>query len=287
MLMNKINSLTPTQLNVLINKGTDRPFSSSFIKPEQQGTFLCRQCGLALFRAAHQFASSCGWPSFDGQIAKAISEIADPDGVRKEIICSRCKGHLGHVFRGEGYTQNSVRHCVNQTSFDFVINDQIKDSSEIIVAGGCFWGIEHFMAQQEGVVKTEVGYIGGHLDVPNYNAVCTGRTGHYEAVRVLFDDAKITLEQILKTFFELHDPFQADGQGVDKGPQYRSAVFVFDQQQQKCCQALIDILQTQYNRKVATEIKSMSTFWAAEDYHQQYFIQHPSSPVCHRREKRF
>ena len=132
-------SLTPDEYAVLRNKATEPPFSSTFQKPKGDGTFLCRGCGLALYRAPSQFLSHCGWPSFDAEIKGAIRYQPDADGRRTEILCARCDGHLGHVFSGEGYTDKNTRHCVNGLAIDFTQNEKVLDTREIIFGGGCFW----------------------------------------------------------------------------------------------------------------------------------------------------
>ena len=116
----KLASLNKEQKRVLIDKGTDKPIFDGRYQPKQFGTFLCRLCGKGLFRAEHQFTSSCGWPSFDDEVLGSIKKQADVDGQREEILCARCDGHLGHVFTGEYMTQKNMRHCVNATSIEFV-----------------------------------------------------------------------------------------------------------------------------------------------------------------------
>lgn len=284
--MNKLDSLTPTQKHILIDKGTEAAFSGKFINTNSHGTYLCRQCGLALFRASSQFTSGCGWPSFDDEITGSIRREADKDGRRTEILCARCAGHLGHVFSGEYITQKNLRHCVNSISVDFVLSDDVKDTSEIIVAGGCFWGVQYLLAKENGVLLTEVGYIGGHTNNPSYSEVCSHQTGHVEAVRVIFDKDKITDEAILKLFFEIHNPFQIDGQGPDIGGQYLSKIFVYDETQKQITEKLIAQL-NQSDQKVATTIEPVTTFWPAEEFHQDYYEKTGKAPYCHTRVKRF
>lgn len=282
----KSNSLTPVTLKILRDKATEHPFTGEYNEFGDKGTYLCRQCGLALFRSNTKFHSGCGWPSFDEEVDDAVERVADKDGHRTEIVCRRCKGHLGHVFLQEGFTAKNTRHCVNSQSLDFVANQDVVDTEEAIVAGGCFWGMEYLFNALPGVLKAEVGYIGGQVDNPTYEQVCTGRTGHIEAVRVVYDPAKISYEAILKYFFEIHDPTQANGQGPDIGSQYISAIFCYDEKQHQVARKLIDSL-AQAGYKVATKVLEVSPFWRAEPYHQQYYLKTGKQPYCHFYTKRF
>ena len=152
--MDKTKSLTPDALYVLVNKGTEMPHTGKYNHFEGKGTYLCKRCGLALFRSDHKFLSSCGWPSFDDELPQAIKREVDKDGRRTEILCQRCEGHLGHIFLGEHYTKNNLRHCVNSLSIEFVNDNEVKDSEEAIFAGGCFWGVQHLLNQLPRVLKT-------------------------------------------------------------------------------------------------------------------------------------
>ncbi|MCC5791023.1 MAG: bifunctional methionine sulfoxide reductase B/A protein [Legionellaceae bacterium] len=284
--LDKSASLTSLQRRIILEKATEPPHSGAFNGIPKQGSYLCRRCGKALFRAEQQFSSACGWPAFDRQIGQAVAERPDADGHRTEIICQRCQAHLGHVFRGEGLTPENLRHCVNSAALDWVDSGSILDSGELIVAGGCFWGVEYHLQQLAGVVLAESGYIGGTVTHPTYAQVCDGNSGHYEAVRVLYDSSITNDESILKVFFEIHDPEQKDGQGPDRGPQYRSAVFVYNEQQHACVQTLLDLL-SHHGYQPATQILPMSPFWPAEDWHQDYYFKKTQLPYCHSRVKRF
>ncbi len=116
----KYNKLTEEEKRVIINKGTERPFSGKFWNHKEDGVYICRQCNAKLFSSDAKFDSGTGWPSFDDSVDSAIKEVPDPDGRRVEIVCAKCGGHLGHVFRGEGMTEKSTRYCVNSISLDFV-----------------------------------------------------------------------------------------------------------------------------------------------------------------------
>ncbi len=284
--IDKTASLTPLSRKVICERATEQPNMSTFNEVIRDGTYLCRRCGQALFRGTSQFTSHCGWPSFDSEIVGAIQEIPDVDGHRMEIVCSRCQAHLGHVFRGEHFTTNNIRHCVNSVSIDFVPNVTLLDSGEVIVAGGCFWGVDYYLRQLPGVLKVEVGYCGGETNNPTYHEVCQGNTGHYEAVRVLYDVAITDSKPVLKRFFEIHDPTQASGQGPDKGSQYQSAIFYYNEKQYLESENLIQQLKDK-GYAVVTKLLPISTFWPAESAHQNYYEKHNQAPYCHKPVMRF
>lgn len=282
----KTASLPEIVLAVVGEKGTERPFSGEYDNFGDSGTYLCRQCGLPLFRSSTKFHSGCGWPSFDEEIAGAVTRKTDADGRRIEILCSRCNAHLGHVFENEGYTNKNTRHCVNSLSLDFVSDLNVKDTEEAIYAAGCFWGVEYFFKKCPGVLKVEVGYSGGKKKNPTYEEICAGGTGHYEVIRVIYDPSKISYQNLTKFFFEIHDPTQTNGQGPDLGEQYLSVVFYYDETQKETALKVMKELQDK-GYKVATKLLPVTTFYRAEAYHQDYYAKTGKQPYCHRYEKKF
>ena len=245
--------LTPEERRVIVDKGTEAPFTGRYYDHREAGVYHCRQCGAPLYRSADKFDAGCGWPSFDDEIPGAVMRTPDADGRRTEITCAKCGAHLGHVFLNEGFTPKNTRHCVNSVSLLFEPEakageqpaaggeqTQKKEGTETaIFAGGCFWGVEYLLSKMPGVLKVESGYTGGRTENPTYEQVCSHTTGHAEAVRVTFDPAKVSYEKLAKFFFEIHDPTQLDGQGPDLGDQYRSEIFYTTPAQQQTAEKLI------------------------------------------------
>ena len=154
----------------------------------------------------------------------------------------------------------------------------------IILAGGCFWGMEDLLRKIPGVISTDVGYSGGTSASPVYETVHTGKTGHAEAVRVVFDPSKLPLEELLeKWFFRMHDPTTPNRQGNDVGTQYRSAIFVSTKEQRATAEAVKAKVDKsgKWKRPIVTEIADAGTFTLAEDYHQKYLVKNPGGYTCH------
>lgn len=153
-------------------------------------------------------------------------------------------------------------------------------------AGGCFWGVEHLFQGKPGVMEAVSGYMGGEVEDPSYEQVCSKKTGHLETVEVTFDPGQISYEELTKFFFEIHDPTQANGQGPDIGPQYLSAIFYSSEVEKEIAERLIGILKDK-GLNVVTELIPAETFWAAEDYHQDYYQKKGAQPYCHFYQKKF
>ena len=288
---NTIKNLSEQERHVIINKGTQRAFTGKYTNHKEDGTYTCKVCKTPLYNSTDKFDSHCGWPSFDDAIKGAIKEIPDADGRRTEIICAKCGAHMGHVFKGEGMTKKNIRHCVNSISLNFSIQKENNTSEKnnlqnAYFAGGCFWGVEYHLEAIEGVKEVTSGFMGGTVKNPSYRDVIQKKTGHLETVEVVYDASKVNYETLAKTFFEIHDPTQTDGQGPDIGSQYLSAIFINSEEEKTTVEKLIKILEDK-KLKIATKILDASEFYKAEEYHQNYYERKGSKPYCHAYIKRF
>ncbi len=281
-----LKKLDPYEELVIIKKGTEKPFTGKYNDFYEKGTYVCRRCELPLYKSNSKFKSDCGWPSFDEEIPGAVKKQLDADGQRTEITCAYCGAHLGHVFEGEGYTSKNVRHCVNSVSMKFVPEGQNVQRNRAFFAAGCFWGTQYMFKNLKGVLDTRVGYMGGRAKNPTYQLVCTGTTGHFETLEVIYDTSEVDYADLVRFFFEIHDFSQFDGQGPDIGEQYKSVIFYTDEDQRQIAESVKKALQ-KMERVVATEIKRASDFWPAEDYHQDYYDKTHKAPYCHYRRNVF
>jgi len=178
-----------------------------------------------------------------------------------------------------------LNSCAQQPKSELVSMNNVA-TKKAVFASGCFWGTEYYMKRIDGVLSTSVGYTGGAVENPTYREVCSGRTGHYEAIEVEYDPSKVDYETLARTFFETHDPTQANGQGPDIGSQYRSAIFFSSVEEKATAEKLIGLLEEKGN-SVATVVLASAIFWPAEDYHQDYYEVKGGTPYCHKYTERF
>lgn len=278
-----LNPLNSEEEEVILHKGTEYPHRGIYTDYTEVGTYYCKQCGEPLYSSTAKFDAHCGWPAFDKELEGRVTRVPDADGMRTEILCSTCSAHLGHVFEGEGFTPTNTRHCVNSISMTFKAGEPMATA---LYAGGCFWGTQYLFSKTPGVWKAESGYSGGDLVDPTYQDVLTGRTGHYETVKVTYNPLKISYEELTKYFLEIHDPSQVDGQGPDIGEQYKSVIFYRSRDQFETALKLIHQLEDG-GMKVATQLLPQKPFYRAEFYHQDYYQKKGTLPYCHYWTKRF
>lgn len=177
-----------------------------------------------------------------------------------------------------------MENKINLTSLESVPEEGSNSTAydTITLGGGCFWCVEAVYQMLDGVIKVESGYSGGTVKNPSYREVCTGSTGHAEVVQITFDPAKTSIDEILKVFFTVHDPTSLNRQGADVGTQYRSVIFYRNEKQRKIAKSIIDDLNNNhvYNRPIVTELSPFTSFYKAEDYHQDYYNQNKEAPYC-------
>ena len=277
--------LSVEEKQVILNHGTERAFTGCYTDTFECGVYACRNCGAPLYRSDDKFHSGCGWPAFDDEIPGAVRRLSDPGDSRTEILCAGCGAHLGHVFSGEQFTAKDIRNCVNSLSLRFE-PQQGGRLGRAVFAGGCFWGVEAMLARLPGVAAVTSGYTGGKVANPSYRQVCSGKTGHVEAVEVVFDRKQTDFETLCRCFLEIHDPTQEDRQGPDIGPQYRSVIFYLDQEQEKTAARLLELLRRKGYR-IVTRVEKFERFWNAEPGHQDYYRRNGQTPYCHIYTRRF
>ncbi len=284
-------TLGPEAYQITQKSGTERAFCGTLLDNKKDGIYVCVVCGLPLFSSEHKFDSGTGWPSFYREFdpQHVARKVDKSHGMtRTEINCARCDAHLGHVF-DDGPKPTGQRHCLNSASLTFHEKGQpLPEASRPVAlqtayfAAGCFWGVEHYFQKGPGVVDAVSGYMQGRMENPNYKQVCNGDTGHAETVKVVFDPKRMTFRRLLEAFFKMHDPTQLNRQGPDVGTQYRSGIWFVDEGQKREAEAYIAELTEKKafgGRKIVTQVEAAKTFYAAEEYHQDYIEK--TGRACH------
>jgi peptide methionine sulfoxide reductase msrA/msrB len=304
-------TLTREQFHVTQECGTEPPFQNAYWDHHAAGIYVDVVSGEPLFSSLDKFDSGTGWPSFTRPLEPNVAEKKDSSHgmLRVEVRSRRADSHLGHLFPDGPKAQGGMRYCINSASLRFVpaaqltaqgygqygkLFPQVKQEGAApaatpavetaVLAGGCFWGMEDLLRKVPGVLSVEVGYTGGWLENPRYDDTHDSKSGHAEAVRLTFDPAKVSYEDLLeKWFFKMHDPTTLNRQGNDVGTQYRSAIFFTSPAQQKTAEAVKARVNAsgKWKRPVVTEVVPASAWWKAEDHHQDYLVKNPGGYTCH------
>jgi peptide methionine sulfoxide reductase msrA/msrB len=297
-----VSQLDDLQFRVTQQCGTEPAFDNAFWDNKAEGIYVDIVSGEPLFSSTDKFDSGTGWPSFTQPLENNITEHQDESlaMMRTEVRSRHGDSHLGHVFPDGPIERGGLRYCINSASLRFIPKQQLEqegygeylplfaqqktDNEETaILAGGCYWGMEELFRHQPGVLRTRVGFTGGHVPDVNYSDVKTGTTGHAEAIEVVFDPAQTSYRKLLEFFFMMHDPTTKNRQGNDIGDSYRSAIFCVDSTQANTASELIKELDASgvLPGPIVTEVVKAGPFYEAEAEHQNYLQHYPNGYTCH------
>lgn len=292
--------LTPEQFAVVCNDDTEPAFDNAYWNHKEPGLYVDIASGEPLFTSLDKFDSGTGWPSFTKPVeAENVVEKKDVSYgmTRIEVRSRHGDSHLGHVFDDGPKDKGGLRYCINSASLRFIPVDKLEaegygrflplfnvgkkaaSMETVDLAGGCFWGMEQILREIPGVISTEVGYTGGSVA----NATYQKHDGHAEAVRVVYDPARLTFRELLRWFFRMHNPTTLNRQGNDMGTSYRSEIFWHTEAQRDTALAFIAHLNKhgKWGAPVVTAVSKAGAFWVGEEYHQDYLIKNPGGYTCH------
>lgn len=287
--------LTAEQWAVTQESATERPFTNEYDHEFRPGIYVDITTGEPMFMSTDKYDSGCGWPAFSKPISDdVVKEYSDLSHgmVRTEVRSRAGNAHLGHVFKDGPREKGGMRYCINSASLRFIPEARMEaegygeylrllhPTKDIYLAGGCFWGTEHYFKQIEGVVRTEVGYANGKIKNPTYKQVCTDLTGFAETVRVSYDPDVVSLGFLLQLYFKAIDPVSINRQGNDKGSQYRTGIYYTDSSDLPVIEKAWRQEQKNYRQPLAVEKLPLENFYTAEDYHQDYLDKNPAG-YCH------
>ena len=256
------DELSPERYEVLRRKGTERAFTGEYNDTKDPGVYRCAGCGAELFRSEAKF-DWLGWPSFV-EPANLESVVTETDTSYGMIAPRSCAPPAAGTSATSSRTAPGRRTALLHQLLRPRPGADMTETATF--AAGCFWGVEVDFRNTPGVTDVQVGYTGGHVDEPDCKTVCSGSTGHAEAVEVTFDPSEVSYGELVDRFWSLHDPTQVNRQGWDVGTQYRSAIFTHTPEQAEVAAESKARAQARFGKPIATEITPASTFWPAEEY---------------------